>query len=298
MKKVTLAFANVWTTFEPDHACQRFPELFQVADIEVVSDPLRADILFYSCFEKGHKNMKPSCPIPAGAGPVRLFYTGENVPPNFAECDFAITFSREVCDSRHLRLPNSIGALAVHGGGFDELEKPRPSLEEARALLRQKSHFCAYVQGNRVPFRESFVKALGRYKHVVCAGPSLNNTGSFANRAQKYDLFRDSKFAVAFENEASLGYTTEKLPDALVSDCVPIYWGDPAASLDFNEEAYIIVRSAKDVEAAIERVIALDQDDGAYLEVLRANRFPRGERPRDYQSQSAVDFFRRVVQAA
>jgi hypothetical protein len=126
------------------------------------------------------------------------------------------------------------------------------------ALRRSKTRFCSYVQGNRVAFREDFVRELSMYKRVDCAGPSLNNTGFVADRKRKYQLYRESKFAVTFENEAALGYTSEKLPDALLSGCVPIYWGDPSVQLDFDPRCFVHRRDHPTLASLVKRIAALD----------------------------------------
>ena len=306
MTALRVAAAGWWRGFDSADLVVRFPELLECAEVDFVDDPNAADLVMYSCFENGEKTLRPRSPVPSSASaeprskrtPVRLFYTAENVRPDFRECDFAISFSREICDPRHLRWPNSIGALRSCGRDLDALERPRPSVEEAAALRRAKARFCAYVQGNRVPFREDFVRKLSRYKKVDCGGPSLNNLGKTVNRREKYELFAESKFAVTFENEDCLGYVTEKLPDALAVDCVPIYWGDPTVTMDFDPRSFVHVRSAADVDDAIERIIALDRDDGAYDAMLRAPRFPNGETPEDYAPATAKAFFEKVVAAA
>ncbi len=308
MRHIRFTTADWWIGFDPSEIAIRFPELAAVAHLEFVPTIEQAELLIYSCFPGGLKTRLPKDPLGGRAGgPVRLFYTAENVQPNLRECDFAISFSRTVVDPRHYRMPNSIAALRMDG--LDPIllqsstaqrapgtigSRPRPK-KTAGELLRGKTRFCTYVQKNPVPFREEFVRRLSAYKTVDCAGPSLNNTGFNVNRSEKHAMYAESKFAVTFENECSLGYTTEKLPDALIKDCVPIYWGDPTVGLDFNEESFIRVRSEEDVDAAIERVIALDRDDRAYAAMLNAPKFPGGAMPLDYQTEPLRQFFERVV---
>ena len=300
MSALRVATAGWWPGFDNDDIATRFPELFECTDVEFVGDPGAADLVVYSCFEEGVKTLRPRAPAETRrrSTPARLFYTAENVRPDFRECDFAISFSREIRDPRHLRLPNSVGALRANGLDTGVLEAQRPSPEQAAELRRSKTRFCAYVQGNPVPFREEFVRKLSRNKPVACGGPSLNNLGEVVDRAGKYRLFAESKFAVTFENEESLGYVTEKLPDALAVDCVPIYWGDPGVTLDFDQRSFVHVRSTHDVDDAIERVIALDNDDAAYDAMLRAPRFSGGQTPDEYTPAAARAFFEKVVAAA
>jgi hypothetical protein len=291
-----IACVDFWASFEPADIGKRHPVLAELAEIEWCDDPSRADLTIFSCFPNGIKNPRyrdprswTKCPGP------RLFYCAENIPADFTKADFAITFSRTLLDGRHLRLPNYLARMPLFGFSADALLKA--PADPAR-LLAQKTRFCMYIQGNRVPFRERFVLALSRYKPVDCAGPSLNNTGFLAGRMQKFDLYRESKFAVTFENEAALGYTTEKLTEAFLADTLPIYWGDPAVGLDFNLGAMVRVANAADVEAAIERIIALDRDDAAYVAALGARRYACEGYPISNDPQRIRAFFEKVLLSA
>ncbi len=287
---------NFWPGFVPGNIPDRLPELVEAADWVVVDDPLEADLLLYGCHVQGHKTWTPKDPLGgAPGGPVRLFYTAENNRPDFRECDYAVTFARDVIDPRHLRIPNYVAALRIQGLGADVLARPLPTPEAAAAARAAKTGFCAYVQGHRVPFREDFVKKLARYKEVTCAGPSLNNTGYHVSRRDKYGLFQRMKFAVTFENEQCLGYVTEKLPDALAVNTIPIYWGDPSVALEFDPRSFIHVSTAADVDRAIERVIDLDQDDAAYDAMLQAPRLVEGWPRCGVDPQETKHFFARLV---
>ena len=56
--------------------------------------------------------------------------------------------------------------------------------------------------------------------------------------------------------------------DAFYSDTIPVYFGSSAAADIFNQEAFINVADYDSFEAAIERIIELDQDDEKYLQML------------------------------
>jgi alpha(1,3/1,4) fucosyltransferase len=295
MSALRVACVDFWPGFEPGQLLRLFPELAQVAEVELVPEPARAELIVFSTFVDGRKVARPRDPRSLDARGTRLFYTAENVRPDFATCDFALSFCRELVDARHLRVPNFVVTQRAHGYAGDALLHPHPDPAAAR---RAKTRFCAYVQGNRVALREEFVQKLARYKRVDCAGPSLNNTGFVADRRQKYELYRASKFAVTFENEPALGYTTEKLPDALLEHCVPIYFGDPTVRLDFDPACFLHLRDFPTAEALIERIAELDQDDAAYERLLGARRLPGGVLPPHADPAVLRAFFARVAEAA
>eukprot|EP00928_Gymnodinium_smaydae_P070283 TRINITY_DN54156_c0_g1_i1.p1 TRINITY_DN54156_c0_g1~~TRINITY_DN54156_c0_g1_i1.p1 ORF type:complete len:696 (+),score=125.55 TRINITY_DN54156_c0_g1_i1:48-2090(+) len=53
------------------------------------------------------------------------------------------------------------------------------------------------------------------------------------------DLFRDYRFAIAFENKYVPGYVTEKIVNAFLAGAIPIYWGSDAVLEIFNEDAFV-----------------------------------------------------------
>jgi alpha(1,3/1,4) fucosyltransferase len=291
-----VAFVDFWPSFEPTEFARRFPVFAALDPLELVEDPRAADLVVFSCFPNGQRTSQPRDPhaLPGVKG-LRLFYSAENVRPDFQSADFALSFCRDLVDARHLRLPNYVGTQLLHGFAPDALSNP-PS--DPAALRRSKTRFCVYVQGNRVAFREDFVRELSTYKRVDCAGPSLNNTGFVADRKRKYELYRESKFAVTFENEAALGYTSEKLPDALLSGCVPIYWGDPSVELDFDPRCFVHRRDHPSIASLVKRIAALDRDDAAFEAMLGAPRIPAGRVADGMDPATLRAYFERVFAAA
>jgi hypothetical protein len=55
----------------------------------------------------------------------------------------------------------------------------------------------------------------------------------------KTALMRDYKFAIAFENGAYPGYVTEKIIDAIVAGCIPVYLGAPDIAHYVPEACFI-----------------------------------------------------------
>ena len=76
------------------------------------------------------------------------------------------------------------------------------------------------------------------------------------------------KFNIAFENSSVLGYTTEKIMDAMVANTIPIYWGNRWIGRDFNESSFINVHAFGSLEDAVERIVELDSDDEQYMKLM------------------------------
>ncbi|NBR61256.1 MAG: glycosyltransferase family 25 protein, partial [Actinobacteria bacterium] len=55
----------------------------------------------------------------------------------------------------------------------------------------------------------------------------------------KINYLQNHKFNICFENHSEPGYITEKLLHAKLAGCVPLYWGDVGAQIDFNKNSFI-----------------------------------------------------------
>lgn len=55
---------------------------------------------------------------------------------------------------------------------------------------------------------------------------------------------------------------------ALITDTIPIYWGNPLASLDFNPKAFINCHDYSSFDEVIELVKEIDRNDTLYKEYL------------------------------
>lgn len=58
-------------------------------------------------------------------------------------------------------------------------------------------------------------------------GYRLEKHGSKGEISNKWYALRDYRYAFTFENSSQQGYWTEKICDAILSGCMPIYWGCP-----------------------------------------------------------------------
>ena len=134
-----------------------------------------------------------------------------------------------------------------------------------------KTRFCAFICRNTVNFRTVFVQKLQRYKRVDCPGACLNNMEAIGKTWQdKIEFMSHYKFAITFENSIYPGYTTEKIYDALIAGCVPIYYGDPNITLRINPQAFINVSDFPSTEAAIDYIIKVDKDAQLYARYQNA----------------------------
>lgn len=256
MKKIKVNFTDcsVWSSMRE----QLLALLKKHYRVELSEKP---DFLFYSVFGSDFRNYK-NC--------VKVFITGENVSPNFNECDYGIGFDPLDFGERYLRYYYAWNALTP-----DMLHR-----ENLSSALSQRK-FCNFVYSNSShgegpAIRQDFCRRLMEYKHVDCPGKVLHNLDDAIEPRDgdwekgKLDFIQNYKFTIAFENSRTAGYTTEKLVQPFVARSVPIYWGNPEVVKDFNPKAFINCNDyGNDFDKVIERIIELDNDDEKYMEMLR-----------------------------
>ncbi len=220
------------------------------------------DFLFYSNYGYQFKEYSDiNC--------VKVFYTNENIVPDFNECDYAIGFDDLIFGDRYLRLPFSYLQLK------EEWKQPR-QFDRTQALQRK---FCNFIYSNNfsgvgAKLREEFAKQLMEYKQVDCPGKVLNNmkdaiTPRFGDwQAGKLEFMKNYKFSIAFENSRTDGYVTEKLVHPFAAGSIPIYWGNPKVAEDFNSKAFINCNEYENLDEVIAKIKELDNNDDLYMEML------------------------------
>lgn len=259
---VRIGFAAFWDDFDPrDNFFTRL--LGRRYDVVVCDQP---DFLIHSCVGRGRHDHRRH------AG-VRIFFTGENVAPDWHSTDWAFTFEHSA-HPRHFRLPLWVLYL-------DPAALLKPATYDPAAVLAAKTRFCGFVVSNPLcKARNEFFRRLTRYKPVDSGGRLFNTLGHRV--ADKRSFLAECKFTIAFENESHPGYTTEKLAEAMLAGSTPIYWGDPLVGRDFDTSSFLSAHDTpgpRMLDDLVERVVALDRDEGLHRQVLarpwlRGNRVP------------------------
>lgn len=259
MKTIKLYFSDFWNGFNPSD--NFFIQQLQL-NYNVILDSVNPDYLIYSWNGNKHYRYKNA---------IKIYFTGENDVPDFNECDYAIGFQPIRFNDRYLRMP-----LYVLYDCFPKLSNPKQEISDAELLNRD---FCSFVVSNAKgadPMREYFFMELSKYKRIDSGGKYLNNIGGPVK--DKYEFIRKYKFNLAFENSLAPGYTTEKLLEPLTENTVPVYWGNPEVDKDFNKEAFVFVNDFETTDKAIQEIIRLDNDDEAYLRMVRAQPITNGHK--------------------
>lgn len=277
METLRIYFADFWKSFDmqDNYFWNLLSERYRL-----LLDPKHPDILIYSHLGKRDIRKQTFHRYKC----LRIFYTGENLRPDFNECDFALSFDF-TDDPRNLRLP-----LYVLYDDYPQLlHRSFPD-----DLLARKTKFCCFVVSNPDnPVRNEFFRLLSEYKHVDSGGRYLNNIGGPVS--DKIEFMKPYKFVVSFENESYPGYVTEKVYEPKLVDSLPIYWGDPLISKEFNSKSFINCHEFDSLEAVVERIKELDQNDKLYLQYARAPFF-LDDRPNEYVDKERIlTFFQQII---
>ena len=196
---------------------------------------------------------------------IKIFYTGENEVPNFNICDYGLGYDYLSLGDRYFRLPDYYNS-DDYRTKTELMEKKHLGISGFDSL--GKTDFCSFVVSNAtVKEREVFFSKLSDYKRVDSGGRYLNNIGGPVD--DKITFESTHKFSICFENGSYPGYTTEKLVEAFAAQTIPIYWGDPEVCRVFNPKAFVYISDFRDVEAVIQRIKDIDNDDELYLSMLK-----------------------------
>ena len=244
--KLKIKFTDFYDGFIWNGHCL-YKYLNQYFELELSDTP---DLIIYSCY--GTEFLKYSCP--------RIFYTAENIRPDFRFCDFAVSFDYNN-NQNHFRLP----LYSVYFTN-QNLTKKR----DAKALLNKKTGFCSFVVSNATETEEriNFFHELSKYKQVASGGKYANNVGGPV--ANKRDFIGKYLFNIAFENSSHPGYTTEKIAEPWLEGCIPIYWGDPEITRDINPDCFINMHDYASFDAAIAHIKEVDASPELQTKYLSA----------------------------
>ena len=240
-KKIKLKFVDFWRN--QNSADSVFYKLLNLRfEIEISDDP---DYIIYSAF--GYDHLKYNC--------VRIFYTGEQVSPDFDIADYAIGFDYINFGDRYIRFP--IFALGYSSQKLKEIEN---QYNNRSFDLFLKRDFCSFIYSNSraTSPRDQFFHLLHARKYIKSAGKHLNNVGYFIK--DKVEFESNFKFSIAFENASYAGYTTEKILDSFAAGTIPIYYGDSLVYNDFIKGSFINLHEFDSFEEAVDYILELNDN--------------------------------------
>jgi len=198
--------------------------------------------------------------ISRGMAKRRIWYTGENVrPPITAGFDGFLSFDQDNYGGKNAYLP--LWWLRLNWSGDTKFSQQVGAAVDMNRLLghrevrHKKTKFaCAFV-GNPHPVRLHFIEMLKRIGNVDVYG---NYVGKPV--ANKYDIAKDYKYSVCFENDHFPGYITEKLIDAYLTETIPLYWGNLGNDNVINRTSFVNLADYNSIDDCIQSISQIDYE--------------------------------------
>ncbi len=182
---------------------------------------------FLVILDQPRENIKTSVP------PNRIIHVSLE-PPNeiasyrqFGNKKVAVRFgqiSNKQISFSHGALPWHIDVNydTLRNTSWEDLNKTDEMVWVTSNLHTSSGHFLRMQVVAQL--RNSFVKIYGRGIQPI---------------NDKYAVFKSAKYVIAFENYAHKGYWTEKITDAYLSYCLPIYFGATDIDQYFHPLSYV-----------------------------------------------------------
>lgn len=258
---MNINFLDFWDGFDPHNNffLYIFREIYGNVELKPVNE---CDYIIYSLFGNQHLNVDRK-------RTKKIFYTGENVRPNFNECDYSFTFDFDHYNNKNIRIPLYhlyIDWYDVKTYGNFTYLLPVKNISDNEFINTKKSKFCAAVFSNPHPLRFELMNKLSEYKTVDGYGSPFNkgSRGDFI----KYKILSEYKFSICTENSIHPGYSTEKLFQAKTSGTIPIYKSSIKTHLDFNPKCFIDINDFENLDELKHFIAKIDNDDFLYKKIF------------------------------
>ena len=192
---------------------------------------------------------------------------------NFNVYDYAIGFDPLEYDGRYIQYP--LCYVSEETMKF-VLEKHMRSAED----IMSRKKFCAMVVSSGAGYkkdRDTIFDELSKYIKVDSGGRYRNNLPDGKSVADKKAFLSDYRFSIAAENSLHDGYITEKIMDAWAAGTIPIFYGSRYSTEMFNSKAFVLA-DIDNLDATIEEVKHINEDEDAYLKMQREPVFVEGSK--------------------
>jgi hypothetical protein len=273
--EVKVKYVDFWPGFQPE--TYYIHRMLLNSGYNIILDEINPDIVIGSVF--GNQ-------IVDWSHKTRIFYTGENIKPDFNKYEYFMGFEFSD-DERILRLP----IYQLHWGNA-QLEERNYFFDKKLTLNRNK--FCAFIHSNpNASKRNDFLFKLSNYKKVDSGGMAFNNIGYKVEN--KLEWLKDYKFCMCFENYSEYGYLTEKLLEGMMGGCIPIYWGSESCKEEFNSKSFLNWHDYNNDEELINKIIELDQNDDLYQKMYSESYLIDNKENSYMSDDRVIDFLKKII---
>lgn len=166
---------------------------------------------------------------------IKIYVAVENRYPDYSIYDYSLTF-RNIDNKRNMRLP-----YYVLSTDPNKLIKDNNYIN----IANEKRGFCSVLVTNsnkrRTGSRLRFFNELSKVRRVDSGGKALNNIGKIIPINETINFLSKYKFNICFENRVYPDYVTEKITNAMMAGCIPVYMGSHYINNEFNPKSFINV---------------------------------------------------------
>lgn len=213
---------------------------------------------------------------------IKIFHSGENLDKKGSNThykygdyclkyvDLALGFNNDIENSKYLRFPLWIMYLFAPEDDKDKIDE---KVKAINALQFNKTKSCALIaRHDKDGTRGMIYNKLKNIIDIECAGKWNNNTNDMWDlyNNDKIEYLKQFKFNICPENANTRWYVTEKLFEAFVAGCIPIYYGsdnDPEPGI-VNKDAVIFWDKDGDNSKQISFIQQLLSDEQSYNEFI------------------------------
>lgn len=278
-----ISFTDFWPGFQNEN--NFFTDLLRSisSKIQIVPFSKETEILVYSCFGNQHHSTDRS-------KTKKIFYTGENMRPNFNECDFSWTFDFDDYDQKNIRIP--LWLLQIDFFKNNNYKNPEyvvpldyvTNLSTNPWHLKTKDKFCVVVNNHLPNRRDEIIRYLALKKEIHGFGRAFNNTCGDGEE-KKLNTISDYRFNICFENKLYPGYYTEKLFHAKIAGCIPLYYSDTQVNEDFNPHGFLNLSNFTNIEEYVDFIFKVEESQALLNEIKNQPLFKTQNFPIEFLEQ-------------
>lgn len=272
-----ISFCDFWGGFQEKNNIL-YHILDSLTDFKVIPLSDQTDVLFYSCYGNSHvyTNRQKT---------KKIFWPGENIRPNFNECDFSLSFDFDSYNNRNCRFPlwltyidffnkktyvNQKYLLPVDYVLFPKINNT--------FFKTTKTQECCILTKHLKNRKDELLNSLASKITVHGFGSYFNN-GIPDGEDIKMNLISNYKFHICFENSLYPGYYTEKLLHAKAAGTIPIYYADQRICEDFNPDGFLNLYDYKNINDFIDFIVQVNTNSNLYNNILNTPLFKTFSKP-------------------
>lgn len=261
-------YYNFWEIKDPAKTWfSKFIEFHQI-------NPLKKKINFISIFGSEYTHYLIS--------PPKIFFSGEDLSSStfpklrrykkiVNKVDLSLGFETKN-NNKNFYLPLWFLSLIEPESTLESITSKINKINNVRYRKDGRAKFCSQISRHDMNgIREKIILLLQKIEQIDCAGNFMKNTDELKNKFgdNKSEFLKNYKYNICPENSDTPGYVTEKIFDAIIAGCIPIYWSEKNLS-DFgvlNKDA-ILFYDDKHPEKLYNKVLELQQNDFAFEEFI------------------------------